>query len=237
MEAVSPFELVRVNQSGTFMAACIEGEGRILADGTWKSIRAGEASMLPPFVTNALKCVEGRRWVYVWVRYRESRESRPMLSSLTPVSGPFDGAPLRAAVEGLHAECVSSHPSATILHHWSELVHRYVMKFGGAHRGDDRLWKLWQRVESELARPWTLDALAGIACMSAEHLRRLCRRELGRSPMRHLTYLRLQRARHLLSATDDKIEVIAREVGFESLPSFSNTFHRWIGRRPSEFRG
>lgn len=34
--------------------------------------------------------------------------------------------------------------------------------------------------------------------MSEEHLWRVCRRELDRSPMRHLTFLRLQRA-HLLS--------------------------------------
>ena len=36
MKAYSPFEIVRTDQSGTFMLACIEGEGVILVDGSWK---------------------------------------------------------------------------------------------------------------------------------------------------------------------------------------------------------
>ena len=235
MKAVPPFEIVRTNQSGTFMLACLEGEGVILADGQWKRIRAGQACLLPPFVMNALKCLPGKPWSFAWVRYREARETRPILSSISPVTGNFENAPLKAAIEGLHAESVSeSGPSA--LHHWSELVHHYVLRFAQPHTTDDRLWRVWQRVETDLARPWSLEELAAIACLSGEHLRRLCRKDLGRSPMQHLTHLRLQRARHLLSITDDKVEVIARAVGFESAFTFSNTFYKWIGWRPSEFR-
>lgn len=235
MAAVPPFEIIRTNQSGTFMLACVEGEGAILTDGHWKRIKAGQACLLPPFVTNAIKCIPEKPWTFAWVRYREERETRPIISSISPVMGPFDGAPLQAAIAGLHAEATSQN-TASALHHWSELVHHYVLRFAQPHTSDDRLWRVWQRVETDLARPWTLDELADIACMSGEHLRRLCRKELGRSPMQHLTYLRLQRARHLLSVTDDKVEVIARAVGFESAFTFSNTFNKWIGWRPSEFR-
>ena len=41
---------------------------------------------------------------------------------------------------------------------------------------------------------------------------------------------------HLASCSDDKIETIAREVGYESPFTFSNAFKRWTGRRPSEYR-
>ena len=235
MQAVPPFEIVRADQSGTFMLSCLEGEGEILADGQWKRIRAGQACLLPPFVMNSLKCLPGKTWSFAWVRYQESRESKPILSSLSPVTGSFEGAPLKAAIEGLYAESNST-KSASALHHWSELVHHYVLRFAQPHSTDERLWRVWQQVETDLARPWTLDQLAETACLSGEHLRRLCRKEIGRSPMQHLTHLRLQRARHLLSVTDDKVEVIARTVGFESAFTFSNTFHKWIGWRPSEFR-
>lgn len=235
MKAVPPFEIARANQSGTFMLACLEGEGVILADGEWKRIRAGQACLLPPFVSNALKCLPDKPWSFAWVRYREERETRPILSSISPVTGAFDPAPLQAAIAGLHAES-STDKGASALHHWSELVHHYVVRFAQPHRSDDRLWRVWQRVETDLARAWTLDELAAIACISGEHLRRLCRKELGRSPMQQLTHMRLQRARHLLSVTDDKVEVIAHAVGFESVFSFSNTFNKWMGWRPSEFR-
>jgi len=236
MQAKPPFQIVRARQSGTFMLACLEGGGAILADGRWKRVRAGQACLLPPFVMNALKCLPGRDWTFAWVRYREEREARPIVSSISPVSGPFGGGPLRAAIEGLHEEARGGR-AASALHHWTELVHHYVLRFAQPHRSDDRLWKLWQRVEADLGRDWSLNDLARIACLSGEHLRRLCRRELGRSPMQHLTHLRLQRARHLLTVTDDKVEVIANAVGFGSVTTFSNTFRQWIGRRPSEFRG
>lgn len=235
MEAEPPFEIVRGHQGGTFMLACLEGGGVVLADGQWKRIRAGQACLQPPFVHNALKCQPDAPWKFAWVRYQETRETRPIISAISPVAGAFDGAPLQAAIDGLHAESQAG-KSATALHHWSELVHWYVLRFAQPHSSDDRLWRVWQRVETDLAHSWTLDELASIACLSGEHLRRLCRKDLGRSPIQHLTHLRLQRARHLLSVTDDKVEVIARSVGFESMFSFSNTFHKWIGRRPSEFR-
>ena len=235
MEAKPPFEVVRMDQSGTFMIACFEGEGVVLADGQWKRIRAGQACLQPPFVMNSLKCQPGKPWKFAWVRYRESRETRPIVSSLSPVTGAFNPAPLKAAIEGLHAEADGT-KGASALHHWSELVHHYVLRFAQPHQVDSRLWRVWQCAEADLAKPWTLTELAGIACMSEEHLRRVCRKELGRSPMQHLTFLRLQRARHLLSVTDDKVEVVAHAVGFESAFTFSNTFKKWIGWRPSEQR-
>ncbi|MBK1883422.1 helix-turn-helix transcriptional regulator [Luteolibacter pohnpeiensis] len=235
MQAWSPFEIIRRDQSGTFMLACFHGEGVILADGNWKKIRAGQACLQPPFVMNSLKCLPGKPWHFAWVRYQESRETRPIVSAISPVTGPFDAEPLRASINGLHSECMGANaPSA--LHHWSELIQHYVMRFAQPHQSDSRLWRVWQQVEAELAQPWTLSKLAAIACMSEEHLRRVSRKELGRSPMQHLTFLRLQRARHLLSVTDDKVEVIAKTVGFESIGTFSNTFTKWIGWRPSEHR-
>ena len=49
-------------------------------------------------------------------------------------------------------------------------------------------------------------------------------------------YLRMERAAKLLTATDDKIEVIAATVGYDNPFVFSRTFKKWIGWRPSEYR-
>jgi AraC-like DNA-binding protein len=73
--------------------------------------------------------------------------------------------------------------------------------------------------------------------MSAEHLRRLCLRELGRTPVQQLTYLRIQRAKELLESSDDKLEAIAPAVGYVSALVFSRAFKRWVGCTPSEYRG
>ena len=36
MHAQYPYEILRVNQSGTFLLACISGVGEVLIDGVWK---------------------------------------------------------------------------------------------------------------------------------------------------------------------------------------------------------
>jgi len=188
-------------------------------------------------VTNRVRSVAGQSWKFAYVRYLESREHRQIISAISPVAGAYDAEPLRAAIMGLHAECGAQGASPSAQHHWCELIHHYVLSFAQPHQEDDRLWRVWQRVEADLAQSWTLAKLAKIACMSEEHLRRLCRQQIGRSPMRHVTFLRLQRAKHLLAATDEKVETISRTVGFETVSSFSNTFQKWIGWRPSKLRG
>ena len=90
---------------------------------------------------------------------------------------------------------------------------------------------------AKLDAPWTLGELARRVHLSDEHLRRLCLRELGRSPMQHLTYMRMQRAQALLEISDDKLEVIAPQVGYDSALVFSRAFKRWIGMIPSDYRG
>ncbi len=91
-------------------------------------------------------------------------------------------------------------------------------------------------MQLDLAREWTLNKLAALTAMSAEHLRRLCQRSIGRSPMQQLTALRIQHAAHLLATTEVKIEAVAHSVGYQNPFAFSNTFKRITGIRPSHFR-
>ena len=91
-------------------------------------------------------------------------------------------------------------------------------------------------MEKDLAADWSLGDLSGAAFLSEEHLRRLCKKQLGRSPVQHLIFLRMQRASELLATTEDKIDTIAYEIGYASGAHFSNAFTKWVGVRPSEYR-
>lgn len=235
LEMREPFEMSRPDQSGTFMLACLGGSGLIKVDGQWKRVATGQACLLPPFVSNAMKATGEEPWSICWVRYRESRESHPIVTASSPVLGVYDPKPLLHAIQGLHSECLASAAPA-LLHLWTELIHSYVLRFAQPHQADARLWKLWEAVQKSLDYPWTLEELALRACVCKEHLRRLCRNELGRSPMQQVTFLRMQQARHLLATTDEKVETITRLIGYTNPHTFSNSFKKWIGWRPSEQR-
>ena len=244
IDAVYPFKVVRSHQTGTFMFACSSGRGEVLIDGRWTPIQAGEACLLPPFVENAIRAVDPVRmdgasevpWTYGWVRYLETPGRLPILSAKSPVKGPFPAEVLVRAVQGLHAEASRKQVTPAQVQLWIDLIHNYVLSFAQPSQGDERLWRLWQAIEADLAHPWNISKMAEIATMSREHLRRITIREIGRSPLQHVIFLRMQKASHLLATTEDKIESVAREVGYRNPFTFSTTFKKWIGRRPSEHR-
>ncbi len=236
MDARKPFNIVRYDQSGTFLIACIGGAGKVLSDGGWRTVAAGHACLLPPFVMNSIHCETGKPWKFAWVRYAESRERNPVVSADSPVFGKYHGEPLQRAIEGLHAEASSEAGPAT-MNLWTDLIQGYVMRFAQPHHSDRRLWKLWKTVESAPARKWSLAELSAAVFVSPEHLRRICSKELGRSPMQQVTFIRMQHAARMLATTDEKIETVCRAVGYSNPHTFSNTFLKWMGRRPSQHRG
>ena len=115
-------------------------------------------------------------------------------------------------------------------------MHFHVIRMTRPWQPQDRLSPLWEAVDADLARPWTVRELAAKACMSGEYLRSLCHRQLGRPPGQHLTYLRMQRAAALLKTTDWTIETIAYTVGYNNPFAFSTAFKRWMRLPPSAYR-
>lgn len=235
-EAHAPYRIVRMKQSGTYFMACFGGEGRILVDGRWQACKVGMACLLPPHLLNAFHAVPGKPWHFAWVRYEPVPEQRPIVSASSPVLAKFSAEPLKMAVLGLHAECEAQHQHPATVHHWVELVQSYVRQFAEPWQMDERLSRLWEQVALQPGLDWTSSRLAAQAHMSEEHLRRLTTQQLGRPPMRHVTWLRMRHAAELLATTDEKVGSIALAVGYQNPFVFSTTFKRWIGWRPSEHR-
>jgi AraC-like DNA-binding protein len=233
--ATPGFQRVRVRPSGSFIMAVCEGSGRILLDGTWQTIRAGTACMAPPRILNAFESKGDGRWVIAWVRYDEPPPVRPLVDAVSPQKVKFDAEVLRRAIEGLIAEWESTR-DARLVHHWVEIVHGLARRLARPAKVDEKLLVLWDNVAARLAFEWNLESLAALFHSSREHLRRVCLKQLGRSPMQHLTYMRMQQARHLLEETSDKLDSIATAVGYESGLVLARAFRRWVGCSPTEYR-
>lgn len=230
-----PYRRVRLSPSGSFFMASLEGQGKMLLEGQWQTVMPGTLCLAPPRILNALSAVRGQRWVFAWVRYDEPAAIKPLVGAASPLRAKEGAEQLGRAVAGLRAAWTGRR-DPTEIHHWVNLAHRLCLRSARPWQGDSRIGSLWDAVLRDLTRTWKLPMLAHHCHMSGEHLRRLCLRELGRTPMEHVTYIRIQRARELLETNSEKLEVVAAQVGYHSADVFTRAFTRCVGIPPSDFR-
>lgn len=91
-------------------------------------------------------------------------------------------------------------------------------------------------IDQNLHEPVQLADLAEAASVTAPHLVRLFRRELGVTPIALLWQWRVERARGLLSDTGLSVSEIGYAVGFTSSHHFSRKFRDIVGVSPKAFR-
>jgi PAS domain S-box-containing protein len=82
----------------------------------------------------------------------------------------------------------------------------------------------------------SLESLASAINISKTHLIRIFRKELGVSPMRYLTKLRVEESASMLSGTDMTLGQVAEKLNFYSDSHFSKVFKKSMGENPSAYR-
>jgi AraC-like DNA-binding protein len=215
---------------------CTGGEGEVWLGSHWEPCTDGMAYLTPPDVAHAYRALAGTRWQLAWVIYENwsALNSTPVLPLSVPTLVKADVRFLRVTIQGLYREAIGpAHPEA--MRHWAELVHLHAMRIAQREPDQSRLWHIWEAVDAEPWRPWNITTLARQAHMSGEHLRRICQKQLGRSPMQQVTYLRMQRAAMLLQSSEATVESVARAVGYDNPFAFSVAFKRWVGVSPGKY--
>lgn len=230
------FEFVREHPPMSQILACHSGEGEVLIDGAWQPCRAGSAYLTPTNALHAYRALKDQDWGVCWVMFDEISGHPPVVTTDAPVLATLDPRPLLDAIQGLYREAVGPAEPA-LMHHWVELIQLLAARVVRPWHTDERLYRLWELVDADLAHRWTLADLTKQAKLSGEHLRRLCHKHLGRSPLEHVTFLRMRRAASLLTATPQKIEAIASAVGYDNPFAFSTAFKRLMKQTPSGYRG
>ncbi|OUS78465.1 hypothetical protein B1748_02405 [Paenibacillus sp. MY03] len=83
---------------------------------------------------------------------------------------------------------------------------------------------------------WNLGQLSNELGIGASQLTRRFRQAYGQSPVEYLTSIRLQKARSLLVETDDTLEHIAEQCGYQNAFYFSRMFKSKCKINPSDYR-
>jgi AraC-like DNA-binding protein len=233
------YEMIRLGPAYANIVTTCDGTVDYLIGGRWKPGPPGTVLIAPHGVAHGVRTLS-KPALTAWAAFAPVPANfatlRPWDHALARLVGPKEHHPLLWALQGLYWESTGANDHTT-LGHWADLVVTAATRLAGEqHDPTAALRPAWEAVDADLARPWTADAIAQLAGLSASHFRRLCRQHLGHSPAHHLAQLRMQRAAMLLKTTDQKLATIAASLGYQNVFAFSVAFKRLIGLAPANYR-
>ncbi|KOS05217.1 AraC family transcriptional regulator [Flavobacterium akiainvivens] len=100
---------------------------------------------------------------------------------------------------------------------------------------DKRLIKIVGYLQANLHKTLLFNDVAAKFGFSTRTLHRLFIKDLNMSFIKYFTICRMLRAIELLLQKEMPIGEIAAAVGYSSVPTFSNTFYKILGMRPTEY--
>lgn len=83
---------------------------------------------------------------------------------------------------------------------------------------------------------WSVKKLSRLVAMSPSRFAARFSAAVGESPMAYVTKWRMDVACRQLASTDQTIDQVASDLGYESLPAFSRAFKKQIGASPAKWR-
>lgn len=90
-------------------------------------------------------------------------------------------------------------------------------------------------MEKHLQDKIALDKIAATAFMSRFHYIRIFQQVYGLTPRQYLKDLRIAKAKELLRK-GHPVTQVCFDVGYDSLPTFSNAFKRGVGHSPKAYQ-
>lgn len=229
-----PYRMIRLHAAHSHVVATLKGRGQALLHGEVVELKAHDVYLAPVGAHHAYEVAGEGPWQIVWIFFDDS-EAAPALQHASAELRRSDAGDFEAVVKMLLRETAGP-AKASAIDALASLLHTAVQRITGVERVDLRLAGLWERLEANLAHPWSVPEMARLAGVSEEHLRRLCHRFHHRSPAAQLTHLRMRRASSLLRSTPATLEDIAHRSGYGSPYSFSVAFRRWSGISPARYR-
>lgn len=228
-----PYNIVRRRFQLGQIIVTRRGRGKFWSNGVWHEGGPGTAYLAAPDSPQAYYAIDDNvAWEFAWVMFAPDADlSWPAGPTVIEV----DPEPLWNTVYGLQREASLGREAAHMTA-WSELIALNARRILRGQGAPDRLRDVWEKVERDLARSWTLADLADLACLSTGQLRVVCHQSTGRSPMEQVTYLRMRHAGALFMASDLSVEQAARAVGYANAFAFSTAFKRVMGVPPSRYR-
>jgi AraC-like DNA-binding protein len=97
---------------------------------------------------------------------------------------------------------------------------------------DPQIGRALRLMHQDLARPWTVEALASAVGMSRSALASRFRQMVGKPPLNYLRHWRMLLARNALRHEQTPVGSLAARLGYESESAFTHAYKRTFGHSP-----
>jgi AraC-like DNA-binding protein/thioesterase domain-containing protein len=129
---------------------------------------------------------------------------------------------------------------ATLLDGKSEATRTNLPRLDGMFRpGGLAAWqanRALKYIEVNLGSKMAIREIADYVALSKSHFSRAFKRSLGSAPMAYVASRRVERARLMLTSTQESLTDIALACGFSDQPHFNRLFRRAVGMSPGRWR-
>jgi AraC family transcriptional regulator, arabinose operon regulatory protein len=228
---------------------CAKGRGWCEIGQRRHGIGPGELLVIPPGVPHACGADSSDPWTIPWVHVTGENVKLLLAELGASIEMPivkvgddpqvlalFENAVTLAEAEGTYTTTRMFHTSQTVSHLLALINWRRRQGTGKPPEVKERIAQAVEFMKHNLSEALQLDRVAAVANLSPSQFGLLFRKETGFPPMEYLVQLRMERARHLLEATDLSMKEIAAEVGYKNPAYFCQSFRNTFEMPPSEYR-
>lgn len=227
---------------------CAAGAGTLSLDAGPRlfNIREGDLVLLAPGVSHRYQADRKDPWTIYWVHFLGAKaeifqhllgtsEQYPVVSvGLLPR--------LLSEFQGLMAPRLAGSGFPVYIH--QALLLQELLGYCALHqsRSERRrktrfnLDTLHAFMQQHIRDHLSLGELAQVAGLSQHHFARRYKQLTGESPIQHFLQLKMQHACFLLEVSDESVQSVAQELGYDDAYYFSRIFKRIIGIAPHHYR-
>lgn len=228
------------NRHVHYLISTHAGEGKVKFGNNEYLVKPGSVLLLPagtPFLYE----LSGKYWDMCWLLLHDCSEYKFVHQHQPSVYSSANAEKLYQTMslirEFKHGE--SMYQSDIVLRLVEVLIYQIAQTLNMGQqltKQQQKFHSLIRRVNKQLQLPWTVKQLAAEMHMSEPHFFRLCKKEMGMTPIKLLTHTRLEYACYLLRYTQYNLDQIADTVGYGDSASFAHRFKKDYGLSPGRWR-
>jgi AraC-like DNA-binding protein len=234
------FKLPSETYSGWVLLACEKGAFQFEAADRSGVARVGEAVLCPPGIALHRKALSIIDFHYIQFRLKVISDSNPVDY---PHSGKLafrDSSRLLSTLAGLR-EARGGQMSAHYFNHLvNDLLYQYIAEQAAKMREgkerDPAIAEAVRFIHEHAFQNVSMQEAAAHAGLSQSQFTRKFQKEMGISPVKYMTRIRLNKVKQLLAETEDSLETIAEKCGYQNAFYLSRVFSKEMGISPSRYR-